>query len=159
MVTRPWCPGRVLGWLREERHQVQQNVAGEPSWRTWLSELGFEGRKRKRLKQSTKEKTLQTYSARSWAEGPDWEQRTGEQARGAGEHLPCHSLPPSFGLRFPFPKHAKSKLFLESSNMLRMHSILLFLLSHVPILLSGWQQIERLREHTQAHACPLTNHC
>ena len=90
----------------------------------------------------------------SWLRTENW-----RASQRAGEHLPCRSLSPSFGLRFPFPKHAKSKLFLESSNMLRMHSILLFLLSHVPILLSGWQQIERLREHTQAHACPLTNHC
>lgn len=166
-VPEPRCPGHVLGWPREARHQVQSNVAGEPLWRTWLSELGSEGRKRKRLKQSTKVKTLQTYSARSWAEGPAWEQRTGEQARAegerirenSGEHLPCHSLPPSLGLRFQFPKHARSKLFPESPNMPRMHTFLLFLLSHVPILLSGWQQIERLREHTQAHACPLANHC
>lgn len=105
--------------------------------------------------------TLQDLELRVLTENRELESKPeeGRERENSGEHLPCRSLPPSLGLRFQFPKHARSTLFLDSSNMLRMHSFLLFLLSHGPILHSGWQQIERLREHTQAHACPLPNPC
>lgn len=104
------------------------------------------------------------YKILSWV---SW-QRTGEQTRVEGERqIPQRTVgdtclvisrPPSLGLIFQFPKHAGSKVFLEPSSISRMCSFLLFLPSHVPLLLSGWQQIERLMGHNKAGACPLPNH-